>query len=207
MYKVKEYWDKTWGDRITDSGHARLNGKKLEYICNQLWKRPQYAKLKKLEVGCGLGFHAMRMGKLYSDWRENWTGIDLSDVAIDWAYKNGLNALRQDFLKIDEEANNGSYLSFNKIQMFMFLDGLEHFEDLDGVAAKVKELADREFWIFGNVPLYRSEHTEEFERDMNIKVLHKFLMDCGCKKYNQHIYGIDGYPYMMFDATNGKGDV
>ena len=60
-------------------------------------------------------------------------------------------------------------------------------------------LSGEELTIFGNIPLYLSE-CEGNERPMDINVVNKFLFMCGCTHRWHEIYGLNGYPYMMFEG-------
>ena len=86
-----DYWDKEWVKRIQDDNHVLHNVKKAKLLIGELWSRPEYFKLKKLEIGCGTGFHIIEMAKYCDLWRDTWTGIDVSKEGIRFAKKHGLS--------------------------------------------------------------------------------------------------------------------
>jgi hypothetical protein len=66
-------------------------------------------------------------------------------------------------------------------------------------------LADKEYSIFGNIPLYLSESEIEghYERNMTIHTVNRFLNYAGCAgKFMSQVYGINGFPYMWFEGSN-----
>jgi len=87
-----------------------------------------------------------------------------------------------------------------RFDLFLFLDSLEHMENLKAISQKVRAIAADGFIIFGNVPLYPSHHDTMAEYPMNINILKQFIYDCGLSGLHQRIYGINGYPYMVFEA-------
>jgi trans-aconitate methyltransferase len=152
--------------------------------------------MEKLDVGCGSGIHATRMAVFNPFWKLKWTGIDLADSGIALAQKHGMNAISGDFYEFDGAGK--------KYQVFLFLDSLEHFFDHERVAQKIIELADKEYIIIGNIPLYKSQHGEACERDVDIAAFINFLKaaNCAVVEPHVHIYGIKGYPYMFFESSN-----
>jgi len=203
---IKEYWDHEWSRRIVEGG-VLMNKEKFKYLVKQLWKRPYLIPLRKLEVGCGSGVHIRELSSLCKEWSGNYTGFDLSETAVKFAKRQGLNVWHGDITG-DRKISQSPYAPVGPFQLFLFLDVLEHMTDHQAVAAKVRELADPEgFIIFGNVPLYRSKHETEggFEREMDIHVLRKFMEACGIEKFDHHVYGIDGWPYMIFEGGVERG--
>lgn len=190
----KEYWDNTWQYRIRDESHVIMNGEKLDVVCSAL-VFSGYEKLNKVDIGCGTGIHALRIKHHKPEWVENWTGFDLSESAIEWAKNNGLNAHCVDFTKAQHK---------NKYDLFLFLDSLEHIEDENSLIETIIKSANDTFIIWGNVPLYKSKHDGGFEREMDIEKICSFLKKCGCDKMKNHIYGIQGYPYMIFEGKGRK---
>lgn len=186
------YWDKTWGERIKDPHHVVLNGEKLKHLIKQLWLRPEYSIKEKLEIGCGSGIHAIRMRQYNPEWTNHWVGIDLSLKAADWGKNLGLNIIQGDIY---------THTFDKKFDAFLFLDVLEHIQDHDGLAARLIEIGKEHFSILGNIPLYRSEHSDSCERDIDINVLGRFLKNCGFTGFYHGIYGINGFPYMFFEAV------
>lgn len=187
------YWDTTWDGRIKPSGNVVMNWEKFHKITRALWKRLEFIGREKFEIGCGTGIHAQHMAALYPCWRTMWTGIDLAESAIKKAQSFDLNA---------QVANIYEYKSDKKFQVFLMLDSLEHHEHHDLLAEKVRELADKQYMFFGNVPLYQSTLHEEggYERPMTIHDVGKFLRKAGLKSMTHHVYGAFGYPYMMFQG-------
>ncbi|MFQ5687001.1 MAG: methyltransferase domain-containing protein [Candidatus Scalindua sp.] len=185
-----EYWEKTWRERISKD-KVTMNGEKLNFITTMLWQRTQYIESVKLDIGCGSGIHALRMKNLNPLWVKSWTGIDESKFAVDWGKSKGLNMIHGDVITTEFD---------RKFDLFLLLDVLEHITSHELLAIKMKGIAKDKFSVFGNIPLYRSQHSEEFERYMDINVLMKFLKDLGCNNFWHDIYGIKGYPYMVFEA-------
>lgn len=187
-----KYWDDTWSQRIKDPHHVDMNGEKLKHLIKQLWMRPEYAIKDKLEIGCGTGIHTIRMRQYNPEWTKNWTGIDLSPKATEWGKNLGLNIIQGDIY---------THTFDKKFDAFLFLDVLEHIKDHDRLAARLIEIGKEHFNILGNIPLYRSEHSDHYERDIDINVLGKFLKNCGFDGFYHEIYGIKGFPYMFFEAV------
>jgi hypothetical protein len=125
-------------------------------------------------------------------WKEKYTGIDMSENAINIAKRWGINA---------EVGSIYDFKSDTKFQLFLFFDVLEHIENYEKTAEQIKKLADDRYCIIGNVPLYLS-HVEDdgYEREMNVAVLANFLNMAGTKQLAHIIYGINGWPYMWFEA-------
>ena len=188
-----EHWNDQWAKRITPTG-VDFNEEKLKILCDKLWRRPKLANMAKLEIGCGTAFHAASLAAIYPQWYDTYTGIDLSPVAIKKAKGYGLNAEIADILK---------YNPGHKFDAFLLLDSLEHIEDRDGVARKIKALANENYVIFANIPLYLG-NDREFEYPMDIHDVMRFLNLCGFDEFFHEIYGCYGYPYMFFEAINAK---
>lgn len=183
-----EYWESEWNRRIRDDG-VILNVQKAQFLIEMLWKRPHWRTLEKLEIGCGPGFHASALSDMYIGWRETYTGIDISEKAIAYAEESGLNV---------EVADIYSYQTDKKFSVFLILDTLEHLLAHDLLSDRIRELAEPQYEIFGNIPLYLSQHPAGIvERPMNISVVSNFLKMCGLKP-KVKVYGINGYPYMFF---------
>ena len=197
------YWHKTWEGRIRpgETGGVVVNAEKFQVIIKALWKRLEFIGREKFEIGCGTGIHAQYMAALYPCYKTMWTGVDLAESAIAKAKSFGLNA---------EVANIYEYTSDKKYEVFLMLDSLEHFEDHERLAAKIKELAAEQYMIFGNVPMYEStlHHEGGFERPMDIHTLRYFLERAGFKSFKHRIFGSFGHPYMLFQGwstpTNQK---
>ena len=192
-----KYWNKTWGDRIVGN-KVSMNGQKIHIVINALWKRFYMAPMEKLDIGCGSGIHAANLAVYNPLWQYKWTGIDLAETGVSNARRCGLNAICGDFFTFD---GNGK-----KYELFLLLDSLEHFEDPLSVGRKIKELASDRYIIFGNCPLYLGKGTFEagVEFPINIWVLKQFMEEAGCLSMNHHIYGINGFPYILFEGSNQK---
>jgi SAM-dependent methyltransferase len=198
---VVEYWDKEWTRRTAQPGMIRGNNTKAERLINALWKRPFFIPMRKLEVGCGPCLHIQALRQWNPLWGENYIGLDLSEVAIRRAQEAGVRAFKKSIL--DFQLKEAGFGFDGRFELFLFLDVLEHIEDHEGTAAKLRELGNPDgFMIFGNVPLYRSKHEQQggFEREMNVDVLKAFLNAAGAGRFHHSIYGINGWPYMQFEA-------
>lgn len=158
-------------------------------ILGHLWKRTPFIHKEKLDIGCGCGIHAIRMKHLNRDWAAKWTGIELSKSASEWGKGNGVNVIQGDAFTYDFD---------KKFDVFFFFDSLEHIENHERLARRLIELGTPDFQVFGNVPLYASEH--EYEINVDKVAIGKFLADCGFKGLYNEIYGIDGLPYMIFEG-------
>jgi len=191
---IVEYWDEKWRQRIRGDS-VILNLAKAHYLLRYLWKKIDWFPLEKLEVGCGSCYHAKIISNTCKEWLDKYTGIDLSPEAVKSAQRFGVNAIVADITTFESD---------RKYELFIFMDVLEHIEDHKATAEAVRRLAADRYYIFGNVPLYRSKHETEggFERPMNISVLSAFIKSCGIEAFTHHIYGIDGWPYMRFEACN-----
>lgn len=188
-----EYWDTEWRSRIS-GGSVKINVEKGGRIINELCKRPYYIDKEKLDVGCGPSYHARHMAGMMTGWIDKYTGIDLSPSVIERSRKAGLNVICGDIFGLTEE---------KKYDLFLFLDSLEHIKERDLLAEKVRKLAAKGFMIFGNIPLYLSLHEvdgEKFENTMNFDKLVRFVNICGARNLWHEIYGVNGYPYMIFEA-------
>ncbi len=149
-----------------------------------------------LDVGCGPAVHSRMLSDTLVCWRENYTGIDISETAIASAKTQGLNV---------EVADIHFFQPDTKYELFLFLDSLEHIEDLELLAEKVKSLAAPKFTIFGNVPLCQESHPHEAgaEYPMNIEILKIFLLNCGLTRIPlEEVYGIKGLPFLVFEGVN-----
>lgn len=189
-----QYWEEKWKERIKDADHVHMNSEKLDHLCVLLCKFfPGYEPMRKADIGCGTGIHALRIRQILKGWDNGWTGFELSQSAVEWARGHRLNAYCSDFTTFNHDG---------KYDLFLFLDSLEHIENENEVAETIKRTSSTGFKIFGNIPLYHSAHEGGFERHMNINILTKFLKKCGCIGVWQHIYGIKGYPYMVFEGKS-----
>ncbi len=186
-----EYWNQSWKEKITDQGVLN-NVRKMNYLVGKFLERPQYVKFEKLDIGCGIAILPFYVATLSNmEFLEHYTGIDLSERSVEYGKHSGANIICGDVF---------TYEFDKKFQVFMFMDSLEHIADHEKLAKRVKELAENDFWIIGNIPLYLSKHVGEFEQEMNTIKLQKFLIACGGTGLENDIYGIYGYPYMFFEA-------
>jgi len=189
-----QHWENEWTRRIGPNG-TEFNTEKVDILCQELWSRPYLANLIKLDVGCGTGYHAASMAAIYPQWKDTYYGIDLSESAIKKAESYGLEAYATDIYDV-----NPDFLP--DIETFMFLDVLEHIEDHERLAEKVKELAANKFMIFGNVPLYLTK--SNFERPIDVNDIGRFVAMCGIEKFSSTVYGVRGFPYLTFEAANAE---
>lgn len=189
------YWDKTWSERINGDGPISMNQGKARFICTKLWERPHYLPLMKLEIGCGPMFHAQELSQFYPDLKNTWYGMDTSTVALDRASSEGFHVIRKSIYDFETD---------KKFSVFLFLDVLEHLDNHELVSQKVKKFATERFYVFGNIPLYQSEHEEcgGYERPMSIKEIKNFVEMCNCIGFWARVYGINYWPYMVFEAWN-----
>ena len=185
------YWNIAWDKRIKPDGIYR-NCEKADILLKHLWNRPQYLSIEKLEIGCGPGTHILSLAQFAPNWGATWTGIDLSDVVVKCAVKQGLNA---------KVASIETYETNRKFGVFLLLDVLEHIKTPKIAAKKIKGFADDKYAVFGNVPLFYTE-AEGFEIPVDFLYVRDFLSLCGCKKMWHEIYGVDGYPFMVFEGIN-----
>lgn len=194
---IVKYWDREWRRRYHGDFQVECNAKKAKILVQQLWSRGYFFHLNKLEIGCGIPHHTMYISSICKEWGQKYTGIDISPEAVSIGKNWGFNIELADIIEFESD---------QKFDLFIFLDVLEHIKDHDAVALAVCRLKSDKFHIFGNVPLYRSEHEKEggFERSVNIKTISRFMSLCGIKEFRHHIYGIDGWPYMRFEGCNHK---
>jgi len=189
--ETPEFWDKTWDKRIKDDG-IRHNIPKFNRLIKKLWEKYKFAPMEKLDIGCGPATHAILLAQYNPFWKDRWTGIDLSRRALSVPRSLGFNA------------SHGSIFDFQsdkKFELFLFLDSLEHMQDHVALGKKIKELADDKYVVFGNVPLYLSDSGEE--RVINVSIVGDFLKSAGCfVDFSCEVYGVKGYPYANFEATN-----
>lgn len=158
---MKNYWDEQWVERIQPNGQVKMNLDKFGKVLDALWQRSEYAALEKLEVGCGCAVHAATLSRLNPWWKERWTGLDISEIAVKFIKDTlGLSA---------EKTSIYDYKTGKRFGLFLFLDTLEHLFDHNAIAKQIKRLGDKEYFIFGNVPLYISTHSieEHIERPIS----------------------------------------
>ena len=191
------YWDKQWEKRIHSDGSVSGNSQKVRFLIEQLWMRPHLIKAEKLDVGCGPATHIRHLTDVCSEWGDKYIGIDTSKKAIEDAQRHGVNAFRYsiyDFTNYDRD-----------IEAFFFFDVLEHMEDHDKIAEKIKEIAAENYTILINVPLYKSnpESNGGYERLININDMVEFLSKAGISKYTHKVYGINGLPYLFMEGVTG----
>lgn len=196
MDNVVEYWDKEWSRRLDGDGSVKGNMLKVDFLINELWTRPHLIDKRKLEVGCGPATHVRHLSTMCREWARKYQGIDTSKVAIDEAVKGGMNARLMSVFDIIP-------LHFKyPIESFFFFDVLEHIEDHEAVAEKIRSVAAPAFNILINVPLYRSKLETDggFERNISIQEINNFLFHAGIERFEHQIYGLNGYPYMFVEG-------
>ena len=191
-----KYWDDQWKRRYHDH-RVTTNTQRLDKIVNFLWHQPQWTDAPKLEIGCGTGIHAAKVGRLYRGWLDNYLGVDVSGEAVKICNDHGVRAVQDDFLSFADQTSE-------RFGLFLFFDVLEHMRCFQYVARAVRDIALPNYEVVGNIPLYRSGH-EGFERNMNINVLKAFFNGCGLEGQLWHeVYGCHGYPYMLFKMGGGR---
>jgi hypothetical protein len=193
-----EYWNKEWKNRIVDNVRTNGNWDKYEVIIKELFNRPYLNKLNKLEIGSGVCSVALRMLNIYPDWIDKYKCVEQSETAVNWVKQHKVDAVCSDIMDFETD---------EKFDVFMLFDVLEHIEDVDALAEKIKSMASDEYSIIGNIPLYTSEHDPEegFERLMNIDMLNEDMAKMGCTEIAHSIYGSMGFPYMFWQSTGKKG--
>lgn len=187
-----EYWNGFYSKRVFGNSHQR-NAEKFNITISELWDRPYIAPIEKLDVGCGTGLHAIHMGTYNAGWTQRWTGIDLSDWAIGKARAAGLRVDTVDFLAYEPDRKFGA---------FLFLDSFEHVMTAPGAEVKLVGLAEEQFIVLGNVPLYLTKHGYDVEVPVDKKSLLYFAKTCGCTFFRSTVYGVKGYPYCVFEFHN-----
>ena len=203
--KATQHWDAEWTKRAVPEGeHAgpgflalmTRNMEKTQTVLKALAARPYYTMLEKLEIGCSNGVHAAYLNNRDPMYLDKWTGIDLSEVAISRARRAGMNAHVADIM---------TWEPGRKFEAFIMLDSLEHILDHERLANKILALATPVFRLFSNIPMYCD--AMEFEKPMDVNAVAHFVHRLGCHKFWHKIYGSFGYPYMMFETSNGERDV
>lgn len=191
---INEYWEGEWNRRIKGEGQVECNTEKAEIILTNIAHRKFFNDKQILDIGCGPAFHALRIAQEKPDYKERWYGIDLSPRAVEFFKSHGLQG---EHGSIYEFTSNG-----RKFDVFLLLDTLEHISDRNKLAEKINELSNDKFIIFGNIPLYIDKKDLEsgMEHMMNINVLVDFIHKAGCQKLDHYIYGVRGYPYMIWSA-------
>jgi hypothetical protein len=195
--KKIEYWENTWETVLDPDNPRGWNIKKMSRLIKEMSLRPHYAKLKKLEIGCGPGAHADIMGEIYTNWNDNWMGVDVSTLAVEHAQSLGLDA---------RVAAAEKFQTDERFELFILLDVLEHIQERYELAENIARLAEENFFIFGNIPLFGSKHPAYVEELLDGYKLGKFLRRAGCKHVWVHIWGANLNPFMMFEGrTTLKG--
>jgi len=194
MMQINDFWEEEWNKRILGDGTVKFNVGKAEKILGNLKGREYFKPHKILDIGCGPAFHAIRILQDDPTYKNRWYGIDLAQNAVQFFQEQGL------------QGECGSIYNFNpngnKFGIFLLLDTLEHIMDRDRLAGKIKELAEQKYIIFGNIPLYTDKVNggAGFENPMDIGILKKFMKDAGIPEFDYLVYGIYGWPYMMFEG-------
>jgi 2-polyprenyl-3-methyl-5-hydroxy-6-metoxy-1,4-benzoquinol methylase len=190
--KISDYWENEWNKRIVGN-KVKFNVGKAEMILNNLKRRNFFKPKQILDIGCGPAFHAIRIQKDEPTYPDRWYGVDLSPVAVKFFKEHGLQGECISIFELE---------TTKKFDVFLLLDSLEHISDRDSLAHKINELAKPEFTIFGNVPLYTDQHGLESgaEEPIDIQILVKFVKMAGCNDMDHFIYGVNGFPYLLFQA-------
>jgi len=190
-----EHWDNQWKKRIISDARVKMNIPKFWKIRRELLKRPSFGRAEKLEIGCASGIHARIMAQDNPWWKERWTGIDLSEIAVNYAKKIGMNAIVADI---------STFKTDKRFNVFLLLDTLEHIKDRDAAAATIKSLGAKSYIIFGNIPLYTGKlaHESGCEWPVSPADVVDFLKKAGCTKSMwYYMYGMSACPYMLFESS------
>jgi 2-polyprenyl-3-methyl-5-hydroxy-6-metoxy-1,4-benzoquinol methylase len=195
---INEHWENEWNKRITSKVDVSCNQQKAKIIIDKIRNRNYFSPRKILDIGCGPALHALRIMQECPDYNERWFGIDLSQKAVDFFRKHGL---RGECGSIYDFSPNG-----HKFEAFLLLDTLEHITDRDRLALKVREMIQPNSVMFGNIPLYINKKDLEngVENMMDINKLSRFCVISGFEYLDYFIYGINGYPYMIWQAANAQ---
>lgn len=186
-----KYWDNNWATRLSGK-NALGNVSKYRFILEEIYKRSYFSWMKIVEIGCGPGLMSYKIKKHWPN--IDYTGVDISKDAVKSARANGLNAVCCDFLDLDDDGFDAVW----------FFDSLEHVIDLGAVAQKIVEITQHEFVLFGNIPMYLSQHELGYERFMDIGLIKRFVRDCGIDRFSYSIYESFNNPYMLLEATKGE---
>ena len=102
-----------------------------------------------------------------------------------------------DRLDVDEKIL--SLETDEKFDLFMLIGTLEQVKDTDALSEKIKSLAGDVYHIIGNIPLHTNGH---FKRNMDVDILNEDMAKMGCTQITQYVYGVNGWPYLFWEATN-----
>jgi len=161
---IKQYWQDSWSKRIKSEHTIKLNLAKKDKI-QQFLGQFHFNGLKKLDIGCGPCHHA-----ILQKW-DNYTGVDFSDKAIEFAKKALPNArfYNMDILDIPEE----------QYDVIMAFDTLEHVEITDALVEKIKKISAPDAIFIGNIPLTKfTIHDDNVEHLIDYNKLSDFLIAC-----------------------------
>ena len=193
---LDSFWDEHWSKRCDSNGAVLCNVEKFKFIVGRLWGLPWLIKATKFDVGCGPCNLARIINNFCEEWTRNYKGIDLSGKAISEAKEHGINAEVADLCSYSNEPDE-SY------EIVLILDTLEHIEQHHLAAQKIRDITRSGSRIYGNIPLYFSDHSKTdkiFERPLDILFVKGFVQEAGFILLANHVYGIDGWPYMWFEA-------
>ena len=189
-----QYWNAEWTKRRREILVPTMNRNKLAKVVYELSIREYLDKLNKLDIGCGTGIHAMHLSAFHIGWKTFYTGIDLSERAVDFGKSYGFNLICDDFFKYDFGC---------KFDCFLMLDSLEHFMNHDMLIKKILELANPKALMIVNVPLYcqRTAHDTGMERPISPDDILYFYKGLGVtESFGSDIYGSYGFPYMFAEG-------
>jgi 2-polyprenyl-3-methyl-5-hydroxy-6-metoxy-1,4-benzoquinol methylase len=198
---IKEYWQDSWTKRIKDEHTIKLNLAKKDKI-KQFLDGFHFNGLKKLDIGCGPCHHA-----IMQKW-DNYTGVDYSEKALDFARKALPSArfYNMDILDIPEE----------KYDVFMAFDTLEHIDITDALVKKIRILSSESAVFIGNIPLTKfTIHDDNVEHLIDYNMLSDFLIRCGFPLIRTESFYTKGrtfnkslvfLPFMLFFAEKHYGE-
>lgn len=166
---TESYWDKEWKNRleiIDGKGMFTCNWTKFN-ILYKLLKGMNLNGQRKLEIGCGGGTLTRKLKY------DNYTGIDLSPVAIEYASKFCLDGNKYIVGDVRD------FETKEKFDVFMAFDALEHMELDDLLIKKIRDLSKKSSIFIGNIPLQNfTQHEDKVEHEITHELLVEFLRKC-----------------------------
>jgi 2-polyprenyl-3-methyl-5-hydroxy-6-metoxy-1,4-benzoquinol methylase len=175
---TKEYWDSIYATEGGAEKNWRKYPEKFEYIARNLLADTA-PDAKVLELGCGVGIFAAQLKNLKPS--IDYCGIDISQVAIDELYKNGLKGSVGNLPGIELPLE---WIGSN-VDVVVGLEFLEHLDD-EPRAEVIKEVSK----IIGNTgkaifsspdncmgPEDVAEHRVKFTKDTFYKFLRTAFKD------------------------------
>ena len=194
MVSLRDYWDKSLGDRITPEGFT-VNEHKW-FLLKKLMPKYNLDGLSKLELGCGTCRWAIQY-----KW-DNYTGIDISDVGIDYCRQ----ALPDAEL---HNINCETFKSDKKYDVIIGMDSMEHIPLTMRLAKMLRSVSHDTTFFLGNIPLLNfTGHPKGVEHDISYGLLANFMCLAGFPFIESQCYYIPGVhkkgtvqlPFLLFKA-------